>query len=219
MEQAEQELITGLRKTAKQLSGRKVPYAHIVVEVFKCVEGSLGELFPHIFSRGEERVSFYTGLRELREKETLPEQLFYDIIRLKKRRDYGAAHHGPAPREQDALFARATLLNFLEWLEHRFPVKVVRGHKTKKIVGLPIYRELMEYVAKNPGMCDDCIANDTEIQPRQKVRYYLMRLAAEGIVHRDEAWCPSCCDIAKGRTKITTLPLDMPGDPMLLELS
>jgi predicted transcriptional regulator len=64
----------------------------------------------------------------------------------------------------------------------------------------------MDLVAQSPNTCDDCLSNETEIKPRQRIRYYLRRLMEEGIVERIEAGCTTC-----GREKIVTFILDMLG--------
>lgn len=42
------------------------------------------------------------------------------------------------------------------------------------------------------GYCDDCLAEELEIQPRQQVNAICNRLAEEGIVARQWAWCDRC---------------------------
>lgn len=40
--------------------------------------------------------------------------------------------------------------------------------------------------------CDDCLAERLEIQPRQQVNAICRRLAEEGIISRQRAWCNRC---------------------------
>ncbi|HAL62099.1 MAG TPA: hypothetical protein DCP08_06805 [Chloroflexi bacterium] len=42
------------------------------------------------------------------------------------------------------------------------------------------------------GYCDDCLAEKLGIQPRQQVNAICRRLAEEGIIARERAWCNRC---------------------------
>ncbi len=204
-----QDLIVNLRKTVKDLSRKNLPHSHVVVEAFKAVEKSLHDLFPRCPQPPSQKQTFFGYLIELKEKGRIPKRLFHDILGLKDRRDSGGAHHGPRLREYDALFARATLLHFLTWIGDQLPTNSFVPSSKPRLRharGLPVYRELMDLVAQSPNTCDDCLSNETEIKPRQRIRYYLRRLMEEGIVERIEAGCTTC-----GREKIVTFILDMLG--------
>lgn len=53
--------------------------------------------------------------------------------------------------------------------------------------------EILAFLEKEKrAYCDDCLAEKLEIQPRQTVNAICRRLAEEGMIARESAWCNRC---------------------------
>lgn len=190
-----------VRRQLKSLGKLRTRPSLLVKESWAISRRALKLAFPDSFPT--QRSHSQDPLVDLELSERIPRTLAFDLRYLRHLRN--AAEHDDLELEvhqsEYAIQIVNTLARLLASPKPSSPTRRTRGFS------LAIYKKLMEHVVDSPSECDDCIAAGTSVKPRQRVRYFLLRMEGEGFVMRHLQVCAGC-----DKEKIVALPLEMPGD-------